>query len=140
MIRKYPVAMRAALVLLLLFGAFEAYSAVRFYRDLDQGRHILSRLENRVDIDELNMSEAGALATREDFAEAGKRFRSAQTYASHDVIFNAATLMPFLGKQVKGIEVLVDLGAGSSEVGFDATGVLLAYSRFENREIGRAHV
>ncbi len=122
------------MAVLAVFGAFEAFSAFRFYRDLSEGRDILTRLENRVDIDQLNMSEADARATRQDFSDAAARFRAAQQYTSRDILFNVAKVVPVLGKQVKGVDVLVDLGKDSSEVGYDATDVLLAYSRFETVE------
>ncbi|MGE0059738.1 MAG: DUF4012 domain-containing protein [Dehalococcoidia bacterium] len=121
-------------VVLALVGLFEAYSALQFYRDLSEGRTILTRLENRVDIDQLNMTQEDALATRNDFHDAGLRFASAQRYTNRDLVFNVAKFVPVFGKQVKGVDILVDLGKQSSSVGYAATDVLLAYSRFQPAE------
>ncbi len=120
--------------LLALFGvvaAFEVYANFRFYQNLREGRDILRQLADRIDLQELNMSESEALATRADFKLAERRFESAQSHLSRDPLLNVVGIVPFAGRQVDGLRVLVDLGKDSSEVGHAATGVLLEFSRFE---------
>src|SRR5688572_16544661 len=80
------------LVVVGLFGAFEAYSALQFYRNLAAGKSILARLERRVNLDQLNMSQEDAIATRNDFHEAGLHFDAAERYTDRDLVFNIAKL------------------------------------------------
>jgi hypothetical protein len=134
MLRRDPVLTRVLLTLVALFVLFEGFVAVRFYLDVKAGRDMLNRLEARIDINDLNMTEDEAAATRRDFEDAGRRFESARRYTDRDVVFNIAKAMPGLGRQVKAVDVLVDLGARSSAVGADAGDVLLAYARFQPAE------
>ena len=119
------------LALLGVVAAFEIYAKFRFYQDLREGRDILRQLEDRVDLQQLNMSEEDAKATLADFKAAERRFESAQSHLARDPLLNVTKLVPFVGRQVKGLEVLVDLGKDSSAVGYEATGVLLEFSTFE---------
>ncbi len=119
------------LALLGVVAAFEVYANFRFYQDLREGKDILRQLEDRVDLQELNMSESEAVATRADFKLAERRFASAQSHLSRDPLLNVVRIVPFMGRQVDGLAVLIDLGKDSSDVGYAATGVLLEFSRFE---------
>ncbi len=134
MLAKYKRPLAVFAVLLALFGAYELYTTYVFYRDLNDGRQLLSGLENRVDLEDLNMSQAEAMSTREDFRDAQVKLSAAQRHMDTDPMLNAAKLVPVLGKQVKGLDVLVDLGAESSRVGYDATDVLLAYANYQGQD------
>ena len=128
---------KIGVVLFALFGVvavFETYANFRFYQDLSEGRDILRELEDRVDLQELNISEEEAIATLADFKAAERRFESARSHLAQDPLLNVAKIVPFVGRQVSGLQVLVDLGKDSSEVGHSATSVLLEFSTFEASE------
>src|SRR5215212_1611318 len=91
-------------IVLLTLAALEAFRLARFYSQVSASRQDLLSLETTLDLSSLQDSEADIEAKRSTLANANRRLRSARAYIESDPLVFAASPLPVVGKQVRGLK------------------------------------
>jgi hypothetical protein len=126
---RWRIGIAGLLALALVFGGFEAYRAYGFYSDLRAARGSLLSLQDDLDLESLEDSEADVLSTRSQLEQALVRADAAGRFVENDPVLGLARHVPFLDKQADGLAGLVDAAEDATRTGLLAADVALAFAR-----------
>jgi hypothetical protein len=119
-------------VLILGFALAELATWVFFYFNVTAAKDSLSALKTELDLSTLGDSEGEIIGIRETLNDSEGKLDFAEAHVKRDPLLNVARLVPGVKTQANALRNLVIAGNESRDVAWDASGVLLAYSRQGN--------
>ena len=123
---------RGLLLALLVFVGVEVAMWAFFYLNVSAAKDSLSALKTELDLSTLGNDEAEIIDIRRSLQSSESKLDFAEKHVKRDPLLHVARLVPGIKTQANALHKLVIAGNESRDVAWDASDVLLAYSRQGN--------
>ena len=115
--------LRAVLTIIAIAVCAEVYNAYTIYRNATAARDSLLAIQNDIDIANLGSADDQVAAARPRLQAALQSTKEARSSLSHDPLIFVAAHTPVIGKQVRGLQTIVEAAQGLEEAGLMAVDI-----------------
>lgn len=125
-----------AFLALAVVGSVETYRAIALVRDVDQAQGLVRSGQDLLETKRLDATEAELVVARKDFEAAEEKFASARSTLQHDPFVWAVGRLPFIGRQVRTVEYLAEIGEAAAGIGVEGVRAAEEFAEIRTQEEG----